>query len=165
VKKEISCGGIIMDNGPHVADLVQHLFGPVSSVSARAWDTTQVGVEDTAKLEFTVAGGYPVTADISWAAWVTPKHYMEIYGREGTLFLDTEGVTLKYKTWNDWKRIPNEDGPEEGFSRQIDHFIQAVQSGRPTVIDAQAGLQAQRLLEAAYRSIAQGSSAQMILSA
>ena len=155
VKKEISGGGVIMDNGPHAADLIRYLFGDIDGVSATAMDVANVGVEDTAKLTLFLKSGLAGTVDVSWAAWVTPSSYLEIYGEEGAILLDLTGVTVKYKTWSDWKKIPNKGSIADGFARQIDHFVEAIQNNQTTVIDAEAGLKAQRVIEAAYRSIEQ----------
>lgn len=155
VKKEISGGGVIMDNGPHAADLIQYLLGDIESVSAKALDAKNVGVEDTAKLDFSLKNGIAGTVDVSWAAWVTPSAYLEIYGDEGALMLDGTGVLLKYKTWNKWKKIPNKTSPADGFALQIDHFVEAVQKNKTVAIDAEAGLKAQKVIEAAYRSVEQ----------
>lgn len=155
VNKDISGGGVIMDNGPHAADLIQYLFGDIENIEASAMDAKNVGVEDTAKLEMRTKGGVVGTVDISWAAWVTPNTYLEIYGDEGAIHLDIQGVTVKYKTWADWKRIPNKGTWETGFASQIDHFVEAIRSHKTSVIDNAAGVSVQRVLEAAYKSLAQ----------
>ncbi len=157
VKKEISGGGVIMDNGPHAIDLIQYLFGEMDSVDTQALDAKNVGIEDTAKINFSLKSGVKGTIDVSWAAWVTPDHYLEIYGDEGAVFLDMKGITYKYKTWSEWKRVANKSGPAEGFNRQIDHFIEAVQKNRTSVIGSEAGLKAQKVIEAAYKSLAEKS--------
>jgi dTDP-4-amino-4,6-dideoxygalactose transaminase/predicted dehydrogenase len=158
VKKEISGGGVIMDNGPHAADLIQHLFGDIENVLAKAVDAKNVGVEDTAKITFSLRDGLTGTVDVSWAAWVTPSAYLEIYGTDGTLLLDGTGVTLKYKTWNEWKKILNKTTVADGFASQINHFVETIQNNKTTIIDAEAGLKAQKVIEAAYRSIEQKTS-------
>ena len=152
VKKEISGGGVIMDNGPHAVDLVSYLFGGIENISAQTQDAQGVGVEDTAKLNFKLKNGASGTVDLSWAAWVTPAAYLEIYGDEGAALVDFTGVTYKFKTWSDWKRLENKTDMKAAFARQIDHFVEALHSGKTTVIDAEAGLRAQRWIEAAYRS-------------
>lgn len=158
VKKEISGGGVIMDNGPHAADLIQHLFGDIESVSAKAVDAKNVGVEDTAKMTFSLKDGLTGTVDVSWAAWVIPSAYLEIYGTDGTLLLDGTGVTIKYKTWNEWKKIFNKTTAADGFAGQINHFVETIQKNETKVIDPEAGLKAQKVIEAAYRSIQQKTS-------
>ncbi len=153
VKKELSGGGVIMDNGPHAVDLVSYLLGDIKSVFSKATQSQNWGVEDTAKLEVVLTNGTPGTLDLSWPVWVTPNAYLEIYGDEGAVLLDTQGVTYKFKTWKEWKRVPNKSGPEGAFKKQINHFIQAIQSHKTTLIDNQAGLKAQAVIEAAYHSV------------
>ncbi len=156
VKKELSGGGVIMDNGPHAADLIQYLFGKIRNISGQVWDIQSVGVEDMAKLELTLESGVAGTLDLSWPAWVTPNAYLEVYGDEGALFIDTAGISYKFKTWSEWKRIPNREGIEAGFARQIDHFVDSIGSSRSTVTDAKDGLEVQKILEAAYRAVEKG---------
>ncbi len=158
VKKELSGGGVIMDNGPHAVDLVRYLFGDVASVSAQARDAQGIGVEDTAKLNFILKNGLTGTADLSWPAWVTPSAYLEIYGDEGTILVDGAGVTYKFKTWNEWKRIPNRVDAGGGFAKQAAHFTEAIRRGETTVIGPEAGLEAQIVIENIYHDLQIGGS-------
>ncbi len=155
-KKEISGGGVIMDNGPHAIDLIHYLFGEVANVSVDASDVKNLGVEDTAKLNLVLKNGTVGTIDLSWPAYVTPQSYLEIIGDEGTALLDFSGITYKLKTWGNWKRVLNHSGPDEAFARQIEHFLNAIAGKKYPVINAQAGLQSQKVLEAAYQSISKG---------
>jgi len=151
--KEFSGGGVIMDNGPHAIDLIRYLMGEIREISAQAGHFQAIPVEDTSKLTFYMDSGSVGTADLSWSASIPSRSYLEIYGEDGAALLDFEGITYKYKTWNDWKRIPNRLKAKESFSRQIDHFVDAIRNGKPTRIDNQDGLKAQMAIEAAYESI------------
>lgn len=161
VKKELSGGGVIMDNGPHAIDLIRYLFGDVASVSAEARDAQGIGVEDTAKLNFILKNGLTGTADLSWPAWVTPNAYLEIYGDEGTVLVDGSGITYKFKTWNEWKRVPNRADAGGGFAKQIAHFAEAVRSRRTPVIGPEAGLEAQTIIENVYHRLQTGGNAKI----
>ena len=152
-RKEISGGGVIMDNGPHAIDLVQYLLGNITNVSASASDFKNLGVEDTAKLNLSLASGVSGTIDISWLAYVTPQAYLEIYGNQGACFLDMAGVSYKLNTWAEWKRISNKTDVSGGFARQIDHFVNSIRTGKTTVVDNEAGLRSQKVIEAVYNSI------------
>ena len=152
-RKEISGGGVIMDNGPHAIDLVQYLLGNITNVSASASDFKNLGVEDTAKLNLSLANGVSGTIDISWLAYVTPQAYLEIYGNQGACFLDMAGISYKLNTWAEWKRISNKTDVSGGFARQIDHFVNSIRTGKTTVVDNEAGLRSQKVIEAVYNSI------------
>jgi predicted dehydrogenase len=92
------------------------------------------------------------TVDLSWNMSVPSRTYLEIYGEDGTALLDAEGVTYKFKTWNEWKRIPNRTSIKEAFSRQTNHFVNSIASKKPMVLNAEDGLKSQRIIDAAYKS-------------
>ena len=78
---------------------------------------------------------------------------MEIYAEEGTLLLDFDGLSYKFKTWDAWKRVDNQATIKQAFNRQLDHFVDVIGGKIPTVTVPQDGVAAQWLIEKAYRSI------------
>jgi predicted dehydrogenase len=138
VRKELSGGGVIMDNGPHAVDLVRFLFGEIEAIDARISHRVNGEVEDTAKLTMELKTGAVGTCDLSWSFSAPSKTYLEIYGEEGTVLLDLEGMTYKFNTWNEWKRISNQTNGKEAFARQIDHFVGAI-SQKPTIVKNMIG--------------------------
>ena len=153
VKKELSGGGVVIDNGPHAFDLVRYLLGDVEHVRAQVSHYQSLPVEDTAQLACRLKAGGCGTIDISWSLPTPSKTYFEIYGEEGTLLLDFSGLTYKFKTWNEWKTISNKTSSKEAFNRQIDHFVNAIAGTQPSVTGNTDGLKAQELIEASYRSL------------
>jgi predicted dehydrogenase len=151
-RKEISGGGVIIDNASHAIDLVRYLFGEVSSISAQVKTLQEIEVEDTAKLTLFMENGGFGTVDLSWNVSVPSRTYLEIYGEDGTALLDAEGVTYKFKTWNEWKRIPNQATIQEAFVRQTNHFVNSIANKKPAVLNNDDGLKSQLIIEAAYRS-------------
>jgi dTDP-4-amino-4,6-dideoxygalactose transaminase/predicted dehydrogenase len=155
-QKEISGGGVIIDNACHAVDLVRYLFGEVDSVSTQMRNYQNIDVEDTAKLSLSMKNGFFGTIDLSWDLPIPSKSYLEIYGQDGTIFLDSEGITYKFKTWNEWKRIPNHANVNEAFSRQTNHFAGSILNRKSTILDNEDGLKSQIVIEAAYKSAKQG---------
>jgi len=155
-QKEISGGGVIIDNACHAVDLVRYLFGEVDSVSAQTRTYQKISVEDTAKLTLFMKNGSFGTIDLSWNTPVPSKTYLEIYGEDGTILLDPEGVTYKFKTWNEWKRRPNRVNMNEAFSRQTNHFVDSIANKKPTILKNEDGLIAQIIIDAAYESAKRG---------
>ncbi len=156
-KKEISGGGVLMDNGPHAVDLIHYLFGDIKDLSASRTDLANAGVEHTAKLDVKVESGVTGSLTMSWSVFVTPQAYLEIYGDQGAALLDVKGLTYKFNTWSDWKRLPNKADVKDAFAFQINHFLAAAKGGDARVVDGAAGLKAQKVIEAAYESIKQDS--------
>jgi predicted dehydrogenase len=151
--KDISGGGIVMDNGPHAIDLVRYLLGNIKHVSARFANIQNLNVEDTALLSLELDSGAVGTVDISWSTSIPSKHYMEIYGENGTVLLDLKGISYQFKTWNEFRRVDNKLDPKGAFAVQFHHFINAVSGILPTVIKNEDGVETQKIIDAAYRSI------------
>ncbi len=152
-EKEISGGGVVIDNGPHAIDLVRYLLGEIKAVSAQTSNYQDIEVEDTAKLTLFLENGILGTVDLSWSASVPSRTYLEIYGEDGAALLDLQGIAYKFKTWDEWKRIPNKANYKEAFSRQINHFVDSLITKRPAVLGNGEGSRSQVVIEAAYKSV------------
>lgn len=148
--KAISGGGIVMDNGPHAIDLVRYLLGEVKDVSAQLTNFQDLEVEDTAHLNLTLENGAIGTVDISWSTSIPAQNYMEIYGENGTVLLDLKGISYRFKTWDEFKRVPNQLDAKGAFALQFDHFVKAIAGKKPTIVRNEDGLKTQETIEAAY---------------
>ena len=142
-----------MDNGPHALDLIRYLFGEIDAVSAQKSNYQDIEVEDTAKLTLFLENGTLGTVDLSWSAAVPSRTYLEIYGEDGAALLDLQGITYKFKTWDEWKRIPNKANHKEAFSRHINHFVDSLMTKRPAILGKGDGSRSQVVIEAAYKSV------------
>jgi predicted dehydrogenase len=152
-QKALSGGGIIMDNGPHAADLMRHLFGDMKSITAQVARIQNLEVEDTAKLDVRMANATVGTSDLSWSVRVPSPSYLEIYGEDGAAALDLEGISYRFKTWVDWKRESNEDDAKAAFARQVSYFVDAVRGQNPLALGNGEGIASQRVIDAAYKSV------------
>ncbi len=155
-KEELSGGGVIMDNGPHALDLIHYLFGEIESVLTEAVSYQRLSVEDTANLGIHLKNGAFGTVNLSWSIAVPSKTYLEIYCEDGAILLDPEGISYRFKTWNEWKRIPNKLTVKEAFGRQINHFISSIKDGKASILNDIDGLKSQIIIEVAYRSLREG---------
>jgi dTDP-4-amino-4,6-dideoxygalactose transaminase/predicted dehydrogenase len=154
-QKALAGGGIIMDNGPHAADLMRFLFGDVKTISAQVARIQELEVEDTAKLDVRMENETVGTTDLSWCVRIPPRSYLEIYGEDGAASLDAQGISYKFKTWNQWKRDDNELDVKGAFARQIHYFIDALSGQNPLALGNGEGVASQRVIEAAYASVEQ----------
>ena len=154
-QKHLSGGGILMDNGPHAIDLIRCLFGEITAVSAAVSNLQDIPVEDTGRMNFTLANGVTGTAEMSWSLPIPSKTYLEIYGENGAALLDFEGIRYKFKDWNEWKVIPNGLNAKGAFARQTDHFINSIITKNPSIVCNADGAKSQIVIEAAYASVEQ----------
>ncbi|MDD4938653.1 MAG: aminotransferase class V-fold PLP-dependent enzyme [Candidatus Omnitrophica bacterium] len=151
--KDFSGGGVIIDNGSHALDLVRHLLGDIVSVSARTGKFQDLKVEDTAGIQVILANGGSGTIDVSWSGAVPCPFYFEIYGEDGAILLETKGISYRFKTWADWKNIPNRTDTSGAFNLQINHFIDSVNGKKPSVITPEDGLKSQMLIDSVYEAL------------
>ncbi len=152
--KAVSGGGVLIDNGPHAFDLVRHLLGEISEVKAQGGYFQKLPVEDSAHISCKLQSGASGTIDVSWTMPTPANAYLEIYGEEGTMLLDFDGLTYKFKTWSEWKRVPNKTPAKDAFYKQMGHFVASIQGSSPTVTVPGDGLASQLLIERAYAGIA-----------
>lgn len=153
VNKALSGGGIIIDNGPHAFDLIRYLLGDIAQVQAKTFNVQDIPVEDTAQITCRLQSGVNGVIDISWSNPVPSRNYLEIYAQEGTLLLNFQGLSYKFRTWESWKDIPNKTTTKNAFYCQMDHFVDVINGKAPSVTVINDGLEAQALIDSAYRSI------------
>ncbi len=177
--------GVIAGIGIHVLDLLRWLIGEVSEVQAVATTSDLIDpartTEDTGIVMLRFANGCVGEATVSYvlkdprlaSGWdVMP---IEIFGRDGSIRMDWDDtITVTSRT------IGGEAGagvfqlhptppvgaprlPAEGMAGAIDHLLNCLIEGKQPLThgeDARASLE---LVEAAYRSIAEGRPVQLPL--
>lgn len=82
--------------------------------------------------------------ELSWSMRCPPSWMVEIYGTEGSIFLGWDELVLKKEGKGEREKYPSFDP----FEREVIHFINCVLG--------KDGLQALRVVEAAYRSAREG---------
>jgi predicted dehydrogenase len=182
-KKDEAGGGIVEDMMAHFFDLLRTLVGPIETVYAVpgiAWherrepDGTpfRVDVEDLASVSIRFANG---AVGNCFASWVRRKHEevptFQIDGEDGSLYFSlnrlwsqtqVETPLFRYDARavqsdriDDWRSVEVE--PRDPFELQLQLFLEGVARGvstpgLPTWEDAVIN---QRLIQAAYRSVAE----------
>lgn len=83
--KDVMGGGVLMDNGIHMIDLVHHVMGPVQGVYGKAldriWELDRA--EDNAFGLLTGKDGAVGSLNASWSEWKGYHFYVEAYGTKG----------------------------------------------------------------------------------
>ncbi len=85
-------GGIFLDVGSHVLDLLDHLLGPFVEYGGAAHSTGAAGVEDVVAVHFRTDRGVIGSASWNFAA-ATKEELLEIDGTEGRLSMDVLGCS------------------------------------------------------------------------
>lgn len=95
LKAEDSGGGLFVDLGCHLLDLLDYLIGPISEVSGYATNrASPFQVEDSVALSFTVGDGTPGIASWNFAGHAphSPEDRLEITGTDGRIALSVFGA-------------------------------------------------------------------------
>jgi predicted dehydrogenase len=180
-KKAEAGGGIVEDMMAHFFDLLRHLVGPIEAVSAagsivwperREPDGTSfaVEVEDLASVTIRFENG---AIGNCFASWVRRKHEevpeFQIDGEDGSLFFSinrlwsqTQSQTplfrydaraLQTDSVADWQAVDVE--LRDPFGVQLEQYLAGIVRGEPTRPDWSDAVTNQRLIKAAYRSMAE----------
>jgi predicted dehydrogenase len=163
--RELSGGGVLLEQGIHLLDLVRYLLGEPSKVLGSShtffWDIP--GVEDNCFCLLETALGQTAQIHVSWTQWKNILE-MEIFGHQG--YIRLEGRDGHYGpprlVWG--KRNSDHSRPQEllfeyqpgdCWRDEWDDFVAAMHDQRQPSGSAHDGLRAQQLVEAAYLSSSQ----------
>ena len=155
-QRAVAGGGALLDTCIHSADLFRFLVGDAAEVSAITDTLTQkIDVEDSAAMVLRSAGGAIGVID---AGWSTPYgvNVIEIYGEKGAAIVDYDRNVLRYRVdgMKGWRTVKPK-GPDR-FTLEIRHFVDCVRGEAQPLVTGEDGLKAQSIIEAAYRSAAEG---------
>lgn len=161
---QLAGGGVLLDQGVHIADLM-HWFGGLprtayAQIRTVAWNIAPL--EDTAMALLTYEGDRLASFQVGWTQWKNLFRF-EIFGSLGSLHIEGLGGSYGEESLTWFRRRPQggvpdrQDfaypGPDLSWQREWDDFLQACQ-GQPYWGTPQDGLAAMRTLDALYRSAA-----------
>ncbi|QSB15783.1 Gfo/Idh/MocA family oxidoreductase [Natronosporangium hydrolyticum] len=179
-------GGIVSDMFPHWHYLLEHLFGPVRTVTAhtathlpRRWDEQgepyDATAEDAAYGIFELAGGVVAQINSSWAVRVHRDELVEfqVDGVEGSAVAGLHHCHVQHRAatpkpvWNpdlpggedfrsQWQPVPDNDQFDNGFRAQWEQFLSDVVADRPHQFDLWAGARGVQLAELGLQSARDG---------
>lgn len=152
--RELSGGGVLIDNGPHSIDLVRFLLGEIVNVQAIQGPQVQdITVEDTIRMFFQTHAGVLGTIDLSWSLHKPVDDYITIHGSEGSLSIGWKGSG--YHVRNQQNRIDYGTGynKREAFIRQHRHFADCISGNTAPIINMADGVRVMQIIEASYQSM------------
>ena len=154
-------GGTLSQFVSHSFYYLEWLLGPMARIAAHLMPRNGAG-DARADLWLEMASGCPVTVSVAADAFLGSGHRLEIYGEQGTLFLENRtadyvnGFTLSVGTrasrafsTQSSEPFSNPDGRIGAASAIVRRFIDAILSGVPVTPNLTAGLRVQYLIAAA----------------
>jgi predicted dehydrogenase len=153
-QREISGGGVLIDNGCHSVDIARYLLGPITKVQAEEGKRMQpLKVEDTARLYFRTASEAMGTIDLSWSIHKERESYIDVFGDEGVLSIGWKGAKYRLNRQPDWTRFGEGYDKSQAFGRQLENFAGAIQGKEEPLISTTDALESVKVIEAAYKSM------------
>jgi predicted dehydrogenase len=179
-------GGIVSDMFCHWSYVLEHLFGPVRAVTARAvthvprrWDEQgrayDATADDAAYAILELGGGVIAQMNSSWCVRVHRDELLELQvdGTEGSAVAGLRNCRVQHRAttpmpvWNpdmpvrerfrdQWQEVPDNHEFDNGFKVQWEQFLRHVLSDEPYTFDLTSGARGVALAEAALRSSAEG---------
>ncbi|HVU32052.1 MAG TPA: Gfo/Idh/MocA family oxidoreductase [Opitutaceae bacterium] len=154
-------GGVLLDAGVHVLDLLLWWLGEPTHVAYA--DDAQGGLEATCRIEL----GYPAESIRGTVLlsrdWKTSNQWLLEFERATVLWRVGEANRLEIRPRGsaDWLvssletesirgRVPADSYPQ-AFTRQVRDFIESIRIGRPPRVPGEEGLRSLRLIESCYR--------------
>lgn len=185
VSKEQAGGGPLVDLGVHVLDMAMYLMGEphATAVSANAyaefgprgqknWDLRNqfsnerlpYEVEDLATAFVRLEGGATLLLEASWATHSAAgdDFGVTLYGTEGGVELMVRNYTHEntVRVFHDVAGAPIDIAPKirkgGGHDSVTERFVAAVLDGAPQIPSADDGLRRAAIIDACYRSAAEG---------
>ncbi|MGI9394696.1 MAG: Gfo/Idh/MocA family protein [Boseongicola sp.] len=154
-QKEISGGGVLIDNGTHSVDIIRFLAGPIWSVSAINGPRIQpIEVEDHVFAFVRTEAGVLANLETSWSIHKDRAHFIELHGESGTIQLGWKKSRIRRTLTGPWEEFGSGYDKVAAFTGQVNEFVKGVR-GNPTatlgtLADAIASVDA---ISAGYASI------------
>jgi predicted dehydrogenase len=154
-KREISGGGVLIDNGSHAVDIARYLLGPIREVQAQEGKNLQgLEVEESVQVHFKTASEVMGTVQLSWSITKAEDTYINVYGTEGQLSIGWRASRSRKSETADWVAFGDGYKKHEAMTRQMRNFVDWINgSDRPVITETDA-LESVRVIETAYRSLA-----------
>lgn len=158
-------GGVLMNQGVHLADLAVWLFGPVGRVSAfAATRLHDIEVEDTISVALEFRSGALGAISGTTASPPGTSHSVDICGTLGSLRLegdsvvrwDVPGVAQPEGSTSDGAASDPKATSTENHGRLVEDFLAAIRDGRDPLVTGEDALPSLELVKAAYRAAREG---------
>ena len=165
-KKKLSGGGVLLELGCHLVDLLLWYFGPISNLTGNI-KSVYSEVEDFGNADLEFENGIRGELDTSWSkeGYSIPEANIEIVGSNGKLRVNQDFIDIKLKNPvstfpNKEKRIYKQEldkgisfdvaGPD--YTKEDAHVVNCVVEKKHPLIDAFEASKTQSVLDAIYES-------------
>ena len=152
--RDVSGGGVLIDNGTHSVDIMRYFLGRLSSIHVVSGIRLQnLAVEDTVHVTVRAESGATGRVDLSWSINKQCDDYIAIYGTNGTLRVGWKGSYYRQDGSSAWVQFGYGYNKVQAFRDQIENFSAAVQGLERLVIDSTDAVASVDIVHAGYQAL------------
>ena len=170
-KKNVSGGGVLLDFGSHLVDLLLWYFGFITTVSGEVKSLYSKEVEDSAHMEIEFENKISGELDTSWSVkgYRLPEINLEIHGTNGNLRVNEDIIRIELK--NSVKELENTNmviykqslnngvlidigGPE--YTKEDMHVVDCIKKNRQSLVSVFEASKTQSVIQSMYDAAGNG---------
>ena len=153
--REVSGGGVLIDNGTHSVDIMRFLLGPLFDLQVIEGKRVQdMQVEDTVKIFVRSADGVMGDIDLSWSINKDQPNFINLYGSKGALSIGWGESKYRCNGDDEWTVFGSGYDKVQSFVDQIDNFVGAINGDEELVVQPKDALASVAVIETAYAAMA-----------
>jgi predicted dehydrogenase len=150
-RREVSGGGVLIDNGTHSVDIMRYFLGPIADVQVVEGKRSQgLEVEETVRIFVRSAAGVLGSIDLSWTINKELDSYINIYGTRGAISVGWRESKYRQSSSPDWVVFGKGYNKVQAFGAQLANFARAIRGEEGLLITPEDALASVEVIEAAY---------------
>lgn len=160
---DMSGGGVLVDLGIAVIDMIMHVFnfGTVRSVSASTFHHETKTVEDVVVAMLHFEGGAVATIETSWSlVRAEDLYYCNVFGKKGSAYINPYRLVRKTGSSIQSTTSPQKKTQLEiyrkSYESEIKHFVNALKGLVPMISTIDEAVERMKIVEALYESAEKG---------
>lgn len=153
-QRDISGGGVLIDNGTHSIDIMRYFLGPLTDVQViEGVRGSGLGVEETVQMFVRSRDGVLGRIDLSWNINKELEHYIQIYGTKGTVVVGWKSSKYRQNSSNEWIVFGQGYDKVQAFRSNVVNFCGAIRGEEALLVTAQDAMASVQVIEAAYAAL------------
>lgn len=160
IKKQYSGGGVLMDFGIHLIDMMMYLTGMPEILTARLFPyqlREGLDVEDSAMAFLEMENGLGVTIETSWNLHLDHDiQYTHIFGKKGSAFLNPLRIQKEMHgnlvTVTPIHNEKKQDRYLRAYETEIHHFYDVITKNEKNISPPEDAIKVLQVIEALYAS-------------
>lgn len=156
---DMSGGGVLVDLGIAVLDMILHVFdfGKVHSVTASTFHHETKTVEDVVVAMLKFENGSVATIETSWSlVRAEDLYYCNVFGKKGSAYINPYRLVRRMGTSISSTTSPQRKTQLEiykkSYEAELKHFVNAVRGLVPMISTIDEALERMKIVEALYTS-------------